>query len=79
MRTPRKTRAMATRERSIAPLLRRLGGIRHADFRRDDDTYLRSNPETVREIEEAMRRVEAGEGRPVTLDEIRAMLGLAAG
>jgi len=77
MTAHRKTRAMATRERGITRPMRRLGGIRHADFRRDDDTYLRSNPETVRQIEEAMRELDEGRGRPVTLDEIRAMLGLA--
>ena len=77
MKIHRKTRAMVTRERGITRPLRRLGGIRHADFRRDDDTYLRSNPETVRQIEEAMRELDEGRGRPVTLDEIRAMLGLA--
>lgn len=59
----------------ISNRLRRLGTIHHADFRRNDDAYLRSNPETVRQIDEAIQRVRAGQGRVVTLDEIRGMLG----
>ena len=76
MATHRKTRAMATRERGITRPMRRLGGIRHADFRRDDDSFFRSNPETVRQLLEAKQRLREGKGRPATLAEIRAMLGI---
>lgn len=68
---------MATRERGITRPMRRLGGIRHADFRRDDDTYLRSNPANVRWINESIRSLDEGKARRVTLDELRALLGPA--
>jgi hypothetical protein len=76
MDTPRITRAMATRERRIPPLLRQLGTVRHADFRRDDDAFIRSNPETVRQLLEARREIAEGKGIPFTLEELRADLGL---
>jgi hypothetical protein len=56
----RRTRALATRERSITPLLRRLGTIRHADFRRNDDAYVRSNPYLMAKLEKAMRDIADG-------------------
>ena len=77
MDTPRITRAMATRERRITPMLRRLGTVRHADFRRDDDAFIRGNPAMVRFLEQAIRDLDAGKGRSVTDEELRALLGPA--
>lgn len=70
----RRTRAMATRERSITPLLRRLGTIRHADFRRNDDAYFRSNPAMVRLLNEAKRDVAEGRYFVGSLEEVEARL-----
>jgi hypothetical protein len=68
---------MVARRYGKAPPLRRLGTIRYADFRRNDDAFFRGNPETVRQLKEAMRELKEGRGMPATLEEIRAMLGLA--
>lgn len=73
MDTPRITRVMATRERRITPLLRRLGTVRHADFR-SADAYLRSSPEMVRVINEAIRDVEEGRYVIGSREEMRARL-----
>lgn len=76
MDTPRITRAMATRERRITPLLRRMGTVRHADFR-SADNYLRNHPEMARFLDHAIRDMDAGKGRIVTEEELRALLGPA--
>lgn len=51
---------MATRRRHVAPFVRRLGTIRHADFRRNDDAYLRSNPYLMAKLERAIRDIAGG-------------------
>jgi hypothetical protein len=65
---------MATRERSITPLLRRLGTIRHADFRRNDDAYIRSNPYLMAKLEQAKRDIAEGRYFIGTLEEVEARL-----
>ncbi len=75
MGTHRRTRAMATRERSITPLLRRLGAIRRADFRRDDDAFFRSNPAMVRILDQGIRDIAEGRFVIGTIEELEARLG----
>lgn len=67
---------MGTHERGATRTIRRIGGIRHADLRRDDDTFLRSNPETMLQIEESIRELTGGKGIAVTIEELRTRLGL---
>jgi hypothetical protein len=65
---------MATRRRHVAPFLRRLGTIRHADFRRNDDAYFRSNPAMVRLLEQGMRDIAEGRYFIGSIEEVEARL-----
>jgi len=58
-------------------MLRRLGTVRHADFRCGADAYLRKHPEMARFLDQAIRDMDAGKGRVVTDEELRALLGPA--
>jgi hypothetical protein len=63
---------MATRPRHVAAPFRRLGTIRHADFRRNDDAYFRSNPAMVRILEEGLRDIAEGRYFVGSLEEADA-------
>ena len=74
----RRTRAMATRQRSITPLLRRLGTIRHRPpVLRDTTAHLLSSPENARRLREAIQRLERGEGHRMSAEEFRVFLEAA--
>ncbi|HEX2204626.1 MAG TPA: hypothetical protein VHG91_15055 [Longimicrobium sp.] len=70
---------MATREHRIRRALRRLDKLQHSRPRpeRNDTEYLLSSPENARILMEAIRELDEGRGRPTTMAEIRARLGLA--
>jgi hypothetical protein len=65
---------MPTRRRHVAPLVRRLGTIRHADFRRNDDAYFRSNPAMVRILDQGIRDIAEGRYFVGSLEEVEAWL-----
>ena len=54
--------------------MRMLGVLRPRE--REDDAYLRSNPETVRQLREARREIAEGKGIPFTIEQLRVELGL---
>jgi hypothetical protein len=69
---------MATRERSILPLLRRLGSIRHHHpVSRDTTAHLLSSPENARRLREAIQRLDEGKGHRMTAEEFRVFLETA--
>lgn len=63
---------MVTRRRHVSPFSRRLGTIRHADFRRNDDACLRSNPYLMAKLERAMRDIAEGRYFVGSLEEAEA-------
>ncbi len=63
---------MATRQRHVTPVVRRLGTIRHADFRRNDDAYFRSNPYMMAKLEQAQRDIAEGRFFVGRLDDVEA-------
>lgn len=54
--------------------MRMLGVLRPRE--RGDDAYLRSNPETVRQLLQANSDIVEGKGIPFTIEQLRAELGL---
>lgn len=67
---------MATREQRIRRTLRRLiRSRRRPPPERNDTEYLLSSPENARILREAIREMDEGRGRRVTMAELEAMFG----
>jgi hypothetical protein len=68
---------MSTREHRVIATLRSLGRFRRVNFGRNDSRMILKNPELRRRLREAERRIEAGLGIRMSVDELRARYGVA--
>jgi hypothetical protein len=68
---------MSTREHRVIANLRSVGRFRRVNFGRNDSRLILKNPTVRRMIREAERRIEAGLGIRISVDELRKRYGVA--
>ena len=68
---------MSTREHRVIEKLRSVGRFRRVNFGRNDARMFLKHPEYRRMLREADRRIDAGLGISMSVDELRARYGVA--